>query len=47
VFKGFYSGCEDVQPKQKYVVHGGEENFPLASLSQQLDKLFCRLTSDF
>jgi len=30
VSKGFYSACEDLQPTRKYVVHAGQENFPLA-----------------
>ncbi len=28
--KGFHSACEDLQPDRKYVVHGGEESFPLS-----------------
>ena len=30
VSRGFHSACEDLKPKRKLVVHGGEENFPLA-----------------
>ena len=30
VSKGFYSACEDLKPKRKLVVHGGDESFPLA-----------------
>lgn len=30
VSKGFHSACEDLQPDRKYVVHGGDERFPLA-----------------
>ena len=30
VSKGFYSACEDLQPKRKLVVHAGDESFPLA-----------------
>ena len=30
VSKGFHSACEDLKPKRKLVVHGGDESFPLA-----------------
>ena len=30
VSKGFHSACEDLRPKRKLVVHGGDESFPLA-----------------
>ena len=30
VSKGFHSACEDLQPRRKLVVHGGDESFPLA-----------------
>ena len=30
VSRGFYSACEDLKPKRKLVVHGGDESFPLA-----------------
>ena len=28
--RGFLSACEDLKPKRKLVVHGGDESFPLA-----------------
>lgn len=30
VSRGFYSGCEDLRPARRFVVHGGNESFPLA-----------------
>ena len=30
VSRGFHSACEDLKPKRKLVVHGGDESFPLA-----------------
>ena len=30
VSRGFHSACEDLQPARKFVVHGGNESFPLA-----------------
>ena len=30
VSKGFHNACEDLKPKRKLVVHGGDESFPLA-----------------
>lgn len=27
--KGFFSACEDLQPKRKIIVHGGEDEFPM------------------
>lgn len=29
VSRGFHSACEDLQPKEKFVVHAGDESFPL------------------
>lgn len=31
VSKGFYSACEDLQPTKKYVIHAGEDSYPLAA----------------
>ncbi len=31
VTKGFHSACEDLRPARKYVVHGGEDSFPLGA----------------
>ena len=31
VARGFHSACEDLQPARKFVVHGGQESFPLAN----------------
>lgn len=31
VSKGFYSACEDLRPTRKFVVYGGEGNFPLGA----------------
>jgi predicted AAA+ superfamily ATPase len=28
--RGFHNACEDIQPEQRWVVHGGTETFPLA-----------------
>ena len=30
VSRGFHSGCEDLRPARRFVVHGGNESFPLA-----------------
>ena len=30
VSKGFHSACEDLRPARKFVVHAGDESFPLA-----------------
>ncbi len=29
VSRGFYTACEDLRPARKFVVHPGEESFPL------------------
>ena len=29
VSRGFYAACEDLQPRRRFVVHGGAESFPL------------------
>jgi predicted AAA+ superfamily ATPase len=29
--RGFYEACEDLQPRKRFVVHGGEDQFPIAS----------------
>ncbi len=45
ISKGFYSACEDLQPTKKYVLHGGDDTFPLAgsieaiSLKELLNRL--------
>jgi len=28
--RGFYTGCEDIQPTQRFVVYGGQECFPVS-----------------
>lgn len=30
VSKGFYSACEDLKPTRKFVIHAGDESFPLS-----------------
>ena len=30
VSKGFHFACEDIQPSRKFVVHAGQDSFPLA-----------------
>jgi hypothetical protein len=45
VSKGFYSACEDLMPSQKFVVHSGQDKFPLGhgilavSLPQFLEQI--------
>ena len=29
--RGFYNACEDIAPQRKFVVHGGEERYPMAN----------------
>jgi len=29
VSKGFYSACEDISPRRKFVVYNGQESFPM------------------
>ena len=31
VSRGFHSGCDDLRPARRFVVHGGNESFPLAA----------------
>jgi len=28
--RGFYTGCEDIHPTQRFVVYGGQECFPVS-----------------
>lgn len=30
VSRGFHSACEDLRPARRFVVHGGNESFPLS-----------------
>ena len=36
VSRGFYSACDDLQPKRAYVVHAGDDRFPVSASAEAI-----------